>query len=306
MIVLVPLLRITYGQRGQVSWLTRPDFATIASLCRDFAGSTGLIAPVGLLALGGVTACCLADDWRPLNPAAIALPWLVVPPLLLIAVSFVDPVYDERYVEFCLPALAILVASGLVGLVRLAFSPRLRQAGRAWLPLAAAAVVALGLAVLLVGPQGAIRQSSHRPDNLRLASAIVAANERPGNVVFYLPLDARVLGTGYPAPFRKLRDIAAAQSAIASNTLAGTEIGSPALLASRFTNVQRVWVVSGQSNGKFPVPYTAIDKEKLALLANAGMQILHRWRAGYGPPHPLRLIDLRLRRVGSPVHTKLT
>ena len=279
-IVLVPLLRIAYRQRGQISWLTRPDFETIASLGRDFAGSTGLIAPIGLLALGGITACCLADNWRPLNPAAIALPWLVVPPFLLLAVSFVDPVYDERYVEFCLPALAILVASGLVGLVRLAFSPRLRQVGRAWLPLAAAAVVALGLAVLLVGPQGNIRQSSQRPDNLRLASAIVAANERPGDVVFYLPVNARVLGTGYPAPFRKLRDIAAAQSAIASNTLAGTEIGSPALLASRFTNVQRVWVVSGQSNGKFPVPYTRIDKEKLALLANAGLHILHRWRAG--------------------------
>ncbi len=279
-IVLVPLLRLTYSQRGQISWLTRPDFETIVSLCRDFAGSNGLIVPFGLLALGGVAACCLADDWRPLNPAAIALPWLVVPPFLLIAVSFADPVYDERYVEFCLPALAILVASGLVGLVRLAFSPRLRQAGRGWLPLAAAAVVVLGLAVLLVGPQGTIRQSSQRPDNLRLASAIVAANERPGDVVFYLPLNARVLGTGYPAPFRKLRDIAAAQSAIASNTLAGTEISSPALLASRFTNVQRVWVVSGQSNGKFPVPYTRIDKEKLALLANAGMHVLHRWRAG--------------------------
>jgi mannosyltransferase len=279
-IVLVPLLRITYRQRGQISWLTRPDFETIASLGRDFAGSTGLIAPIGLLALGGITACCLADNWRPLNPAAIALPWLVVPPFLLIAVSFVDPVYDQRYVEFCLPALAILVASGLVGLVRLAFSPRLRQAGRAWLPLAVAAVVAVGLAALLVGPQGTIRQTSQRPDNLRLASAIVAANERPGDVVFYLPLNARVLGTGYPVPFRKLRDIAAARSAIASNTLAGTEISSPALLASRFTNVQRVWVVSGQSNGKFPVPYTRIDKEKLALLAGAGLHILHRWRAG--------------------------
>lgn len=279
-IVLIPFLSITYSQRGQISWLTRPDFETLASLARDFAGSTGLIAPVGLLALGGVTACCLADNWRPLNPAAIALPWLVVPPFLLIAVSFVDPVYDQRYVEFCLPALAILVASGLVGLVRLAFSPRLRQAGRAWLPLAVAAVVAVGLAVLLVGPQGTIRQTSQRPDNLRLASAIVAANERPGDVVFYLPLNARVLGTGYPAPFRKLRDIAAARSAIASNTLAGTEISSPALLASRFTNVQRVWVVSGQSNGKFPVPYTRIDKEKLALLAGAGLHILHRWRAG--------------------------
>ena len=129
-----------------------------------------------------------------------------------------------------------------------------------------------------MGPQGAIRQTSARPDNLRLASAIVAANEHPGDVVFYLPINMHVLGTGYPAPFLKLRDIAAAQSAIASNTLTGTEITSPALLKSRFTNVQRVWVVTGASNYKFPVAYTAMDKEKLALLA--GMHILHRWLAG--------------------------
>src|ERR1019366_6730650 len=77
-----------------------------------------LILPVALLALGGVAAACIADNWRPLNPAAIALPWLTVPPFLLIAGSYVKPVYVERYVEFCLPALAILVAAGLVGLTR--------------------------------------------------------------------------------------------------------------------------------------------------------------------------------------------
>jgi len=88
----------------------------------------------------------------------------------------------------------------------------------------------------------------------------------------------RVLGTGYPAPFLKLRDIARAKSAVASATLTGTEISSPALLASRFTDVKRVWVVTGNNTYKFPVPSTAVDKEKMALLA--GMHILHRWMAG--------------------------
>jgi mannosyltransferase len=278
-IVLVPMMRVSFGQLGGASWLGRPDFETIVTLFRDFAGSPDLIVPVALLALGGITACCLADDWRPLNPAAIALPWLVVPPLVQLAVSLLyKPVYDERYVEFCLPALAILVAAGIVGLVRLAASTRLRQAGLAWLPPAAAALVVIGLAALLVGPQGAIRQTAYRPDNLRLASAIVAANEQPGDVVFYVPLNMRVLGTGYPAPFLKLRDIARAESGVASDTLTGTEINSPALLARRFTDVKRVWVVTGNNTYKFPVPYTKMDKEKLALLG--GMHILHRWMAG--------------------------
>jgi mannosyltransferase len=195
-------------------------------------------------------------------------------------VSYVKPVYYERYVEFCLPALAILVGAGLAGIVRLASAAPVRRLRVSWLPVAVAALVVLGLAVMLVGPQGAIRQTAARPDNLRLASAIVAANEQPGDVVFYLPLDAHVLGTGYPAPFERLRDIALAQSPIASGTLTGTEITSPARLKSRFTDVSRVWVVTGASNYKFPVPSTPVDREKMALIAGAGMHVIHRWLAG--------------------------
>jgi mannosyltransferase len=277
-IVLGPLLRVALSQRQQIAWLSRPDFETFVTLFRDFAGSRVLIIPVAALALGGVATCCVTDNWRPLNPAAVALPWLTVPPFVLLAVSFAKPVYYSRYVEFCLPALAILVAAGLVGLIRLTRSAVSRRAGLGWLPASVAAVVVLALAALLVGPQGAIRQSWARPDNLRLASAIVAAHEQPGDVVFYIPSTMRVLGTGYPAPFLRLRDIALARSAIASATLTGTDVTSPAVLRSRFTDVRRVWVVTGASNYKFPVPSTPVDKEKMALLA--GMHIIHRWLAG--------------------------
>ena len=236
--------------------------------------------PFALLALAGLVAACLADSWRPLNPAAVALPWLAVPPVLLIAGSYVKPVYVERYVEFCLPGLAVLVGAGLAGIVRLASAAPVRRMGLARMPVAITALVVLGLAAMLVGPQGAIRQTAARPDNLRLASAIVAANEQPGDVVFYLPVDMHVLGTGYPAPFERLRDIALAKSPIASGTLTGTEITSPALLKSRFTDVRRVWVVTGAGNYKFPVPGNPVDKEKMALIAGAGMHIIHRWMAG--------------------------
>ena len=275
-VVLTPLFRVTSREQKQIAWLSRPGFSSIDRLVVHFAGSRELVIPFALLALGGIAAACLADEWRPLNPAAIALPWLVVPPFLLVAASYVKPVYVERYVEFCLPALAILVAAGLVGLIRLVSGLSVP----AWLPPAAGALVIGGLAALLIGPQAAIRQTAARPDNLRLASAIVAAHEQPGDVVFYMPIDMHVLGTGYPAPFLRLRNIALAGSGIASATLTGTEITSPALLKSRFTNVTRVWVVTGASNYKFPTPGTAVDKEKMALIAGAGLHILHRWQAG--------------------------
>ena len=298
LIVLGLLLGLASRQQVQIAWLNRPTLYAMERLLTNLAGSRPLIAPFALLALGGLLTAWRADHWRPLNPAAIALPWLVVPPFVLIAVSFVKPVYYVRYVEFCLPALAILAGAGLTGLVRLAAVTPLRRSrlGRwrlgalrlAWLPAVLAVAV---LAALLAGPQQAIRQTAARPDNLRLASAIVAAHEQPGDVVFFIPATMHVLATGYPAPFSRLRDIALSQSAIASGTLTGTEITSPARLKSRFTasSAQRVWVVTGASTYKFPVPSTPADKEKMALLAGAGLHILHRWQAGevmltlYGP-----------------------
>ena len=274
-IVLSTLLGVARSQQEQIAWLTRPNVNAIERLLTALAGSRSLIIPFALLALAGLVAACLADNWRPLNPAAVALPWLAVPPVVLIAASFVKPVYYVRYVEFCLPALAILAGAGLVGLIRLAAVTPLGRLRLAWLP---AALVIAGLAALLAGPQQAIRQTAARPDNLRLASAIVAAREQPGDVVFYIPADMQVLGTGYPAPFVRLRDLALASSPIASATLTGTEITSPALLKSRFTDVRRVWVVTGASNYKFPTPSTPVDIEKMALLA--GMHIIGRWQAG--------------------------
>jgi mannosyltransferase len=289
--VLAPLLAVAGHQQQQISWLARPNFRAIERLLSTMAGSRDLVLPLVLLALGGLAAAWLADGWRPLNPAAIAVPWLVVPPFGLIAASFVKPVYYVRYVEFCLPALAIVAGAGLTGLIRLAARTplsRLRPAGRGWAWLPAALVIAV-LAALLAGPQQAIRQTAARPDNLRRASAIVAAHEQPGDVVFYVPGTMHVLGTGYPAPFLRLRDIAAGRPAIASATLTGREITSPAELKSRFTDVRRVWVVTGASNYKFPVPVTRMSKEKLALIAEAGLHIIGRWQAGevmltlYGP-----------------------
>jgi mannosyltransferase len=296
-IVLGPLLGLASRQQGQIAWLNRPTLHAMERLLTNLAGSRPLIAPFALLALGGLLTAWRADHWRPLNPAAIALPWLVVPPFVLVAVSFVKPVYYVRYIEFCLPALAILAGAGLTGLIRLAAVTPLRsRLGRwrlgplrlAWLPAVLAVAV---LAALLAGPQQAIRQTAARPDNLRLASAIVAAHEQPGDVVFYIPATMHVIGTGYPAPFSRLRDIALNQSAIASGTLTGTEITSPARLKSRFTgsSARRVWMVTGASNYKFPVPSTPADKEKMALVAGAGLHIVHRWQAGevmltlYGP-----------------------
>ncbi len=119
-LLLVPLVAMAYAQRNALSWMT-----ATASVGRDtialthlWAGSPGLVWPVFGLAALGVVASLIACR-RSLSPATVALPWLVAPPAILLAVSTTHPVYDQRYVEFCLPALAICAASGITWLWRL-------------------------------------------------------------------------------------------------------------------------------------------------------------------------------------------
>jgi len=272
-IVLTPLAWASYGQRGQISWLTAPSYGTVVKLVTSFAGSRTLAVPFAVLAIGGAAAGLAAHRGRPLSPGVVALPWLVAPPVILIAVSYLHPVYDARYIEFCLPALAILVAAGLAWLGRLAALTPLSRARLAWLP---PAVVAVALAGALIAPQQSIRLSSARPDNLRKISAILAASEKPGDAVLYIPMQAHALSEAYPAPFRRLRDLALARSPRASATLNGILV-SPAVLRKRFTGVRRVWIVAEESGGHIPAPSDALERTEMSLVS--GMNLVRQWRA---------------------------
>jgi mannosyltransferase len=151
-VLLSPLIVLSAGQSAQLNWVKRPGLGTLAALVRDFAGTTAAIPVVALLALLGCAAGLRGREgarWPILT--AVALPWLVTPPVLLLAVSLVRPYYVERYVVFCLPALAVLAAAGLVWLTILT---RRALAGRGLRPRFAdllAAVPAAVLALLVAG-----------------------------------------------------------------------------------------------------------------------------------------------------------
>jgi mannosyltransferase len=271
-LVLSPLIVLGYGQDKTLGWVTRPGSGTVIALISDSVGSRPLIPVVLAIALCGIAAG--APRWRELTVATVALPWLVLPPLILLAVSVVKPVYVERYVAFCQPALALLGAAGLARMARMIASSRVghRIPALAWaVPLVLLAVVAAAL----TGPQLAVRRTSARPDNLRGVSAVVAANERPGDVVFYLPSEVRVVSMAYAGPFRKLRDLALKQSPAASDSLTGTQVWAP-VLARRFAapGVRRVWLV--QWAGQLSVrPDTKIGREELVLTRR--MHLVRRW-----------------------------
>ena len=289
-VLLTPIAVLSAGQSAQLNWVRTPDLGTIATLLRDFAGSAALIPVIGLLAAAGSVEGSGLRRRGGLTLSVIALPWLVLPPALLLAVSLVHPIYVERYVLFCLPALALLTSAGLIWIARMA---RRALAGRG-LPgrradlLAAAVPVVLVvvIAAALAGPQGEIRQVGARPDNLRAVAAVIAGHELPGDAILYLPRDTELVSVAYPAPFRRLRDVGLGRSAVASGTLRGTA-ASPGVVAVRLRQVRRVWTVQWA----VPLSPTTVAPASLARLL-APMRVIGRWH--------VQSVILRLYQVRSP------
>jgi mannosyltransferase len=277
-----PLIVLGYRQGQTLAWVTRPGPRTVIAMLAGFAGSRALIPLVAAIAAGGAGIEAGRRHRRGFTVTEVALPWLVLPPLILLAVSLVHAVYVQRYIVFCLPALALLSAAGLAWLARLVAAagggrrvPWLGwRPGFAWAP---SAVLAAVMAVLLAGPQQAIRLTSARPDNLRAVSAVVSANERPGDAVIYIPSEARVVSMGYPAPFSRLRDIALARSPVASATLTGLQVPAAAL-PGRFAGVRRVWLVSWSDKPVASQASGATDRAELALVAR--MRLIRHWTVG--------------------------
>lgn len=275
-VLLAPLAALSIRQSGQLNWVTRPDPSTVASLMRDFSGATAVIPVIAALGLLG----CLAGPGLRrglggLTLGWVALSWLVVPPVLLLAISLADPLYVERYVVFCLPALSLLAAAGLVWLVKLtgeAAAKRGIPAARTrLLAVIPSALLAVTTIAALVGPQAAIRLPSARADNLRAVAAVLTSHERPGDAILYLPWDTAVIGRAYPAPYAKLRDVGLGQTPIASATLRGLP-AAPSVVAARLRGVSRTWTVRW-----FPALPSA-GPVRTGLVTASGLRLVHSWR----------------------------
>jgi mannosyltransferase len=120
-VVLFPLVWVSRGQSAQVGWLGVPGWEKAEGLVRDFAvGGTGVAfwasVLLAVLGLGAV------------RPAVVAVPLLVVPPGVLMAVSQIRPLYHERYVLYALAGAPLLVAAGAERVAEVA--GRLRPGGR--------------------------------------------------------------------------------------------------------------------------------------------------------------------------------
>jgi mannosyltransferase len=227
--VMLPFAVLAWTQRRQIQWLQAVGPFPPVHVAR-LLGSIPL-APVLLL----ITACAIAVSALrgrtglradfPLRLPALCLPWLLLPPAILLAVSQLQPVYTFRYVVFCVPATALLTGAALAAV------------GRAAACAALVVIVLLGLPAQLSerGPAG-------HGDEIRQLDQILSVHQRPGDVVLY-PGDGalRTFAAAYPYGLATLPDVTLGRTPAQSRSIGGTN-APMAQIRDRLTAAVRVWV----------------------------------------------------------------
>ncbi len=239
LVIASPLLVFGWTQRGQIAWLgvntSSTGLDTVFSLSGSFMVTTAVLAVIAVaLVLGTETSRQKRRANWPRRLADVSLPWLIVPPLGLVAASTVQPVYTSRYILICIPALALIAGAAVASYGRIA------------------GAIAL-LVVLIAGAptQAGQRTIAGHYDDILALDHIVAANAKPGDYVLYTNPNSESFSAAYPFGLGKLRNIALKQGPIASGTLAGTNVAI-AQLKSRLSQAHRVWVV--EINSFNPAP----------------------------------------------------
>lgn len=256
-----PLAWVASRQSAQVGWIARPDASDTGMLAVQLFGDLFLghgaltpawlgLAPLAwLLALLGIRARAVRTrpDVRRRGGhrgagalVRLAVPWLTIPPLALLAVSWAGhPVYEFRYVFCCVPAAALLAGAGLAALPR------------------GVAVAALAAGICLSIPgQLATRGPDGRQDDPGPIMAVLASAARPGDAVMFQPPKVRKYAVVYPDVFARLDDVALARSPRADGSFAGRQVGVR-VLPARLSGIRTLWVVG--HTGKARTPNRRLD-----------------------------------------------
>lgn len=235
------------GQSDVLDWITRPNGHTWTDLAEAMTGGHRTVVPVLAIAAFGCLLALFRHQEREL--AVLALPLMVLPPVLLIGYSMIgEPRYVLRYVLYALVGCAWLVGLGLDALLRLAGRVRHRLLGRRLAILDAPVGLLAGtLAVAVVAVaswpgQTEIRGSMGHADPLLQTAQTVRDYARPGDGVLFLPARDRYAAIAYPDSFRDTKDLLLQTPAAQGGSLFGEDYPLTAL-DDRLAGYDRVWVL---------------------------------------------------------------
>ncbi|GAA4581143.1 glycosyltransferase family 39 protein [Planotetraspora phitsanulokensis] len=240
---MAPFAWFASGQSAQIGWISAPDAGDAGMLAVQLFGDLGALTPAwagvaplvwGLAIFGvarGIRRTRQARHGAPTRApltelTRLTVPWLLIPPLVLMAVSWAGhPVYVFRYVVCSVPAAALLAGAALAALPRKA----------------AVALLCVAFGLSIPG-QIATRGADGRQDDPEPVAAVLASSARPGDGVVFIPGKVRKYELVYPDVFARLDDVALSRSPIRDGSFGGRHVGRRAL-ARRLAGVATVWVV---------------------------------------------------------------
>ncbi|WKX69784.1 glycosyltransferase family 39 protein [Streptomyces sp. XD-27] len=271
---MAPLVVVSQQQANLVGWIPRPDAAQLLGFAAPaLAGLLLAKAPVSAAA-------------GPVRLRTLALPLLILPPALLMAVSYLHPLYVDRYVLYSHVGLALLLGAALDWALRAARRRGTLAVGTV-LGLATAAVAAL------LPPSLHLRTPESRLDDTVSAARAVRELSEPGDGVLFLPARRREPMMSRPEDFAGLRNLALSVDAVTSGTLHGVELPA-AEIRTRMLTADRIVTVNDPPGGKpAGAPEEQAKREVLSghfavceQRAVKGMRIILYARPGKCGPRP--------------------
>ncbi|MFG2829912.1 glycosyltransferase family 39 protein [Streptomyces sp. NPDC048434] len=227
---LAPLAVFSTRQSAQISWLMWPD-------------PVQLLTFTVLAVLGIACARVRVRSRGPIGLRALGIPLLLLPTLLLLLLSHVEPAYVDRYVLYYVVGFALLAGAALARLLRPAGELGQTRGRRLrW----AMAVVLVLAALLPVNVH--LRSPDSRVDDVTAIAHAVREVAEPGDGLLFMPSRRRIWRATLPHDFRGLHDLALAKSPLASHTLYGTERSGDEI-RDRMLAARRI-IVAGDPDGQ--------------------------------------------------------
>ncbi|WP_268248636.1 glycosyltransferase family 39 protein [Streptomyces brasiliensis] len=127
-VVLLPMVAVSRAQSAQLAWVREPDMESAQELLRAFVGPASGVYWTCLVLAGMGLSRVVGRRAGELTCAGVGAPLAVVPPVMLMLMSQVAPLYVDRYVLYALAGAPLVVAAGadrVAGVVG-----RLRPVGR--------------------------------------------------------------------------------------------------------------------------------------------------------------------------------
>lgn len=252
-----PLLAISMRQMSAVA-AGRATLHRMWVLLGDIFGPD---RPVMLVAIGCTVAALLPHKRaQPTRLVSVALPILVVPPLILAGEAAIGrPLFHPRYLLYTSIGAVLLVSHGALRIGRRLWANRPRAA--VWVP-----VFGVGVALFTLLAQIPVAEHIRAPDSrindFGSPAALVAAQARPGDGVLFFDSLFRMVELTYPQDFRNVRDIALGESPPASGTFLGIDVPYPTARA-RILSYDRIWAIGLPPNLRHLGP---VSLDELGLL----------------------------------------